>query len=261
MKEEGRKVCRLYPSGGERNSSGVGLPRARAVARPSWSCWRSVVLARLQRNNFQRRRRPPPPSPSRRDRRGTPAMRSTRDSIPASRTLARRGAAHLAQHVDRRRQHRCSFTSTTTPGATAAPPGCASCILRRADRPPAARPETDWGWTDITSLRVIRSGASGRRHQPHSLHRARRWQSRRIGRLPRCRWIRRWARAKRSTCEITWSSRVPAHLCAHRRRWRPLLPRPVVSQDRRVRRLRLELPPVPRRRPSSSPTSVTTTCG
>ena len=69
--------------------------------------------------------------------------------------------------------------------------------------------------------------------------------TRTIGRLPRCRWIRRWARAKRSTCEITWTSRVPRTFARTGVVGDLLLPRPVVPEDRRVRRLRLELPPVP----------------
>ena len=73
---------------------------------------------------------------------------------PASRTLEGRRAAHLAQHHRRRPQPACAFTSTTTPGATPPRRGCASAAGRR--RPASTRrPQADWGWIDVTSLRLI----------------------------------------------------------------------------------------------------------
>ena len=87
---------------------------------------------------------------------------------------------------------------------------------------------------------------AGRRHLDHALHRARRWEPGRPhgGRGP-ARGAGR-ARRNRQRPDRLVLARA-AHVRAHRRDRQLLLPRPVVSEDRRLPGHRLELPSVPRR--------------
>ena len=168
-------------------------------------------------------------------------------SIRASRTLT--GDELLTwRNTHRSAGHaRCSSTSTTTPGATPVDLD-ARAAARRRRRRSRPRPRADWGWIDVTSLRLI---GAGRHRRPTSaaapLHRARRWQRGRSDGAEVPLDGAGGARARRVNVQIAWTSRVPRTFARTGAigdfyfigQWFPKIG---VLEDSG-----LELPPVPRR--------------
>ena len=141
--------------------------------------WRSPQ-PRLSSNRRLRRATRPFQRPSRRrrrsrDRRATPTTRLPRGSIPASRELSGdqlltwRNIASIPATSLRFHLYYNAWRNTR------------STWIREqvlaGDTSAAERPESDWGWIDITSLKLVgTAGAPDRRHAEPALHRTRRRQ-------------------------------------------------------------------------------------
>ena len=198
----------------------------RAIVRCGWRIARSRRVLERPARSRQRRRsqsrapRPPPATP--RPRRAIAAQRQLHDHRPArSRPAARSTAKSCSPGATRRRSRR---PSPALPSLLqrlaqhAARRGCASAILA-GDTELADRPESDWGWIDVTSVKLMpRERRAGRRRRS-SLRSSRPTTAMRtIGRWRRSRSTAPVAPGQTVNVQIALVLARAAHLRAHRRR-------------------------------------------
>ena len=237
---------------GRRPCSDSGVAIAACCARSRWRscCAGARSAACCQAPTPRRRRRTAPPAP-----RQPPRALAAQRQLPHHRQ-ARSGEPHAHRRAScspgatsstTAATHAAASTSTTTPGATPRstwmrermlagdtrrrPRGRRRLGLDRRHQP--ARDRAGGAPADVTAAAALHRARRRQRRRPDGGGGA----ARRAGR----------ARARRSTSQIAWTSRVPRTFARTGVDRRLLLPRAVVPEDRRARGRRLELPPVPRR--------------